>query len=97
MKLNIREIVQAWAIKINPTERQRKMAEERYAICINCPSNKKVFGEAWSEVCAECSCPLQAKIFTAKHDACDLHKWLEVENKYSPKGNLIPKDGKTML
>jgi hypothetical protein len=97
MKLNIKEIVQSWAIKINPTEKQKKMAEERYAVCVTCPSNVKVFDKAWSEVCNECGCPLQAKIFSPKYDACDLHKWIDIENRYSPNGKLHPKNNKTTI
>ena len=97
MKLNIKEIVQSWAIKMNPTEKQKKMAEERYAICVTCPSNVKIFDKVWSEVCNECGCPVQAKIFSPKHDACPLHKWLDIENRYSPNGSLSPKNNKTTI
>lgn len=97
MKLNIKEIVQSWAIKINPTEKQKKMAEERYAVCVVCPSNVKVVDKAWSEICKECGCPLQAKIFSPSYDACPKHKWLDIENRYAPGGGLSDKNNKTTL
>lgn len=81
--MDIKEIISAWVIKSNPTEHQKQLAIERYAICEECPSRSNMFiQKKWTEHCSECGCPLQGKIFTPKFNSCPLGKWKGVEESY---------------
>lgn len=79
----IKEIVSAWATSFNPTQQQKLLAEDRYAICKSCPSLGK---KLKIEYCKECGCPIQKKIFTQQlNDTCPLNKWRSVEDTYRSK------------
>lgn len=73
----LKEIVEAWAISVKPTEEQKKRAVHRYTICKGCDYNKSV--PVLGEVCHKCSCPLDKKIFSTKKGACDIGKWNKVD------------------
>jgi hypothetical protein len=70
----IKEIILSWATKMNPTEEQKQVAEQRLKVCMNC--------EFWREsptrieYCSKCGCLTKAKVFSPVGiDACPLHKW----------------------
>jgi hypothetical protein len=69
----IKEIVESYAIMINPTEEQKEWAQKRLKICMECPEWKETAGIAY---CAKCGCATKAKVFTPKGmGACPLGKW----------------------
>lgn len=49
-------IIRAWVLTL--TGRNKKLAKERFNICIKCPS---VRANAFFYYCGECGCPLAAK------------------------------------
>lgn len=70
----VREIVEAYATMINPTESQKQAAEIRLQICMGC--------EFWREsplgirYCGKCGCPTKGKIFSSHGvQACPEKKW----------------------
>jgi hypothetical protein len=74
------EIVRAWRSKWNPSPAEKELAERRLAICKPCDSRKEfVKGSEFFVLCAECGCPLEAKVHSPKKGACDLGKWDEVD------------------
>jgi hypothetical protein len=70
----IKEIIEAYAVKVNPTQEQKEAAEVRLATCMECPEWKKnPLGIAY---CGKCGCATSGKIFSQKGmQACPLHKW----------------------
>lgn len=91
MKLNFKEIADAWIIAAKPTDEQKKLADERYKICQACPffgASRMVTGD---EYCKSCGCPLSKKIFSPIYDACPKHNWLEVEYSFE---KILKKDNK---
>lgn len=77
--MNLKQIIEAWAISFNPSQKQKEMADDRLKICAECPSRKKLLGV---DMCEECGCPLTKKIFTNTPNPCPLEKWGEVDKKY---------------
>ena len=94
MGFNIKEIALAWIIATNPTEEQKKLSLERYNICLKCEHFKPTRLITHDEHCGDCGCPLSKKIFSPEHDACGLHKWLDVEDIHFGK---ITKKKKTLI
>jgi hypothetical protein len=88
MKLDFKEISTAWFNKLIHSPQQKKLADDRFDICLECPSKQEIFkGKEWSLKCGECGCPLQAKIYTNytyqhKNGSCPLNKWNEVEDDF---------------
>jgi len=78
--MNIKKILEAWAISFSPTPKQQEQAERRCEICEDCPSNKTII----IPMCTECGCPIAKKIFTPKFNPCPLKKWEEVDIQYIP-------------
>lgn len=76
--MNFREIINAWIISFNPTEKQKELAEIRGKICDECPSKIVVT----FAVCTECGCPVGKKIFTDTYNPCPLLKWKETDLPY---------------
>lgn len=69
----IKEIVTAYAKAVKQNPEDVAIAEQRYEKCVNCPSRGHLFG---LELCLECGCPLEGKIFTPEgKKACPLGKW----------------------
>lgn len=70
----IKEIIVAWATKINPTDEQKAVAEKRLETCMSCEHFKtNVIG---AEVCSLCGCATKAKVFSpVGADACPQKKW----------------------
>jgi hypothetical protein len=85
----LKEIAQAWIISAKPNPAQKKLAEERYDICIHCEhfgESRPITGE---EYCKDCLCPLSKKIFTtlthlSEDKSCPKDKWKDVEDLYWP-------------
>lgn len=88
MKLDFKEIAKSWYNKFNHSPELKKLADERFNICLECPSKQEVFeGKKWSLRCIECGCPLSGKIYTPntyliKNGSCPLGKWKDVEDEY---------------
>lgn len=101
MKLNVEEIAKAWYNKLVHTAEQKELADNRFEICLKCPSKKEVLkGKEWSLVCDECGCPLSAKVYTGKmhlseRGSCPLGKWKEVEIEYLVKTGKLSNVKKT--
>lgn len=71
----IAEIIQSWAIAVNPTQEQKMVAEIRLKTCMGC--------EFWAEnfvgiqYCKECGCQTKVKVFSpVGQQACPKKKWL---------------------
>lgn len=97
MKLDFKEIANAWYNTIKHTPEQKELADKRLEICLACPSKKEILeGKQWSFVCGECGCPLKAKIYTKstyliKDGSCPLEKWKEIEIEYLKNNRKINK------
>jgi hypothetical protein len=69
----VKEIILSYAAAFNPTEEQRKVAEERLLVCVDC--------EHWvqgsvRDYCGKCGCTTKAKVFSPKGAAaCPEGKW----------------------
>lgn len=91
MKLNLKEIFNAWYNVIDHTPEQKELADKRFAVCLECPSRKEIFeGKQWSLKCGECGCPLSAKVYTKmtylnRNGSCPLNKWKEIEIEHLEK------------
>ena len=77
--MNIKEIIEAWAIANNPTPPQKKLANLRGEVCEVCPSKKK---KLTVTICKECGCPVSKKVFTNSFNPCPLKKWEEVDKPF---------------
>jgi hypothetical protein len=91
MKINVLHILEGLHNSIFVNEEVEKIAQERYNICKECPSNSKNYSKLEvkpeesnyyskyrpDEHCVECACNIHAKI-RSLHTACDLNKWSEV-------------------
>lgn len=73
MKFDIKEIATAWLTKVNPTEEQKQLAEQRATICSNCSSVAEGIGEI--KYCSICKCIIAAKIYSPRENPCPLAKW----------------------
>lgn len=84
MHFDIKEIVSAWAAKINPTEEQKKLALLRAEICNECPDvGEAVKGSNGTRYCKNCGCLLEAKIYSYKEGACPKGKWDDVDREFA--------------
>ena len=88
MKLDFKEIATAWYNKFSHTPLQKKLADLRFDIWLECPFKQEILkGKEWSLKCGECGCPLKAKIYTPKtyldkDGSCPLNKWKDIEDEY---------------
>jgi hypothetical protein len=79
----ISEIINAWAVSLNPTSEQKELAEKRYEICLGCEHYGKSRPVTGDEYCKKCLCPIQKKVYTQKlNDTCPLKKWDAVEKEF---------------
>ena len=71
--IDLLEIFQSWCTRIRPTGEQKKIAEQRLQGCDQCPAIVR------SPIlrCKVGGCPLKAKVFSPKPDACPQHRWPE--------------------
>lgn len=102
MKLDFKEILNAWYNVVNHTPEQKILADKRFDICLKCPSKKEILeGKEWSLKCGECGCPLKAKVYTKKtylhkDGSCPLNKWKEIEMEHLSNVKSI-KNNKTII
>jgi len=91
MELNIPKILEAFKIKISPTDRQKELAKKRMSICSICEFRK---GEIDSNFvsCSDCGCLLHGKIFTNTKGECPKGKWDKIDEPY-----FRIKENKTMI
>lgn len=71
--MDFREIAQAFITSFAPSEEEKEIAEERLAVCSECPSAQPVL-----EImrCVECGCVISKKIFSPRGpEACPLRRW----------------------
>jgi len=69
----LKEIILSYAIKMNPTEEQKEVAEKRLAICMDC---EHWVQSAIRDYCGKCGCTTSAKVFTPVGvNACPMRKW----------------------
>lgn len=69
----LKEIILSYAAKINPTDEQKQVAEERLAICMDC---EHWVQSAIRDYCGKCGCTTSAKVFSpAGANACPEKKW----------------------
>ena len=91
MKIDFKEITTAWFNKVIHSPLQKELADDRFKLCLECPSKKEILNDkVWSFICEECGCPLKAKVYTSntyqsKSGSCPLGKWKDVENLYLEK------------
>ena len=80
---NIKDIILAWVISVNPSKEQLELSEKRLEICLQCPS-KSVFikNKEWSATCKECGCPIRKKVFSQVYNDCPLLKWENIDKEY---------------
>jgi hypothetical protein len=88
--MKIKQIIDAWIISNNPTDKQLELAKLRGDICEQCPAKKTKLKITY---CAECGCVISKKIFTDDYNPCPLSKWSEIDKPYFRK----IKDIKTLL
>lgn len=70
----IKEIVLAWAFKMNPSQEQKEVAEERLKTCMGCEYWRE--SAVGIEYCSKCGCSTRAKVFSpVGASACPLNKW----------------------
>ena len=79
------EILQSWYRSVKSTEEQKKIAEQRLQVCDQCPaiSRNPILR------CRVCGCPLKAKVFSPKQDACPQHRWPKPEEQEQKISKLI--------
>jgi hypothetical protein len=88
MKIDFLEIATSWYNKLIHSDKLKKLADERFNICLSCEHKKEIFeGKEWSLKCGACGCPLKGKVYTPntyfhKGGSCPLEKWKEVEDEY---------------
>jgi len=86
--IDFKEISTAWYNTLIHSNELKKLADNRFDICLECPSKQEMFkGKEWSLRCGECGCPLKGKVYTPKtyldkKGSCPLGKWKEVEDEY---------------
>jgi hypothetical protein len=95
----IQEITKAWVSSYNATPNQKKLADARYDVCVQCEFYGKKRPIVGDEFCKSCGCPIQKKIFTDKtylseKGSCPKNYWKEVEELYWEK---TIKNTKSML
>lgn len=70
----IKEIIVAWATKMNPTEEQKEVAEKRLEVCMSCEFWRE--NSVGIEICSKCGCATRAKVFSPRGvQACPENKW----------------------
>ena len=68
------EIAKSWIIGFNPTEEQQQRADQRIAVCNDCPYRKyNDVGDFY--YCGQCGCPLKGKVYSPVEKSCPENKW----------------------
>lgn len=83
--LDLLEIARSWYISVKPSEIQKKIAEQRLQECDQCPAivRNPILR------CKVCGCPLRAKVFSPKPDACPQHRWPDLSRKEQKPTKLV--------
>ena len=96
MGLDFKEIVLSWYDATTPNNQKRPgqvdLAQKRYEICQGCEHfrpNRFLKNDSY---CNDCGCPLNAKIYSRKFDACPKNKWIEIETQFE---NILDKPKKS--
>ena len=68
------EITQSWITSLNPSEEKQSIADQRIAVCNECPFRK------YNDItnfyyCGKCGCPLQGKIYSPVEKSCPDNRW----------------------
>jgi hypothetical protein len=93
---NYKEIFDAWVTSINPTEKEKELANKRLDMCKGCEFRKEnIKGYKWSAICGACGCPLSKKVFSPVFNSCPKEKWEEIDSQYMDK--LTKKSKKTII
>ena len=72
----IKEIFNAYAVMVDPTLEQSKIAAIRLETCNSCPFIKEVdWAVGTVNVCGQCGCVLKAKVFVPEKTGCPENKW----------------------
>jgi hypothetical protein len=83
---NYKEIFDAWVTAINPTEKEKELANKRLDVCKGCEFRKETIkGYKWSTICSACGCPLSKKVFSNAFNPCPKGIWEEVDSQYKDK------------
>jgi hypothetical protein len=75
-------IADAWITARNPTAEQKKLAEARWNICVQCVEFREHRPVTAEPYCFDCKCPLNKKIFTNKFNECPQEKWKDVDDLF---------------
>lgn len=105
MKLDFKEIIDAWYNVLNHTTEQKELADKRLEICLTCTYKEEILkGQKWTLKCGKCGCPLSVKVYTKKthldkNGSCPLDKWKEIETEHLIKVGKISgsKNTKTII
>lgn len=76
--MNIQEIIDAWIRSYNPTEEEKKIAQDRLKICELCPAYKpslQINNVKLFYICSDCGCPIPKKIFAKSKESCPKKIW----------------------
>jgi uncharacterized paraquat-inducible protein A len=68
------EIAKSWIIGFSPTEEQQQKANQRIAICNECPFIKHN-DIADFYYCGKCGCPLKGKVYSPVEKSCPMGYW----------------------
>jgi len=91
-----REIFDAWSVSFSPTQIEKKIAEDRFKICLGCKYKRELIkNQKWSLVCSSCGCPLTKKIYSKVINSCPEGKWSEVDGNNGM--NTILKNNNTLI
>lgn len=91
-----KEIYESWLTSLNPSEKDKMMAEERKKICSDCHLRSEVIKNLkWSHYCKGCGCPINKKAFSKIFNPCPLKKWEHVDLKYI--GEIKEKQDKSVI
>jgi ribosomal protein L37E len=68
------EIAQSWITSFNPSEEKQAIANQRIAVCNDCPFR------AYNNIgnfyyCSACGCPLESKIYSPVKKSCPKGNW----------------------
>ena len=91
MSLDFKEITGAWYNKFVHTDAMKELADNRLAICLECPFKLEgIKGFPFRLRCGKCGCPLKAKVYTDKtylHEdgSCPINKWKDIEIEHLKK------------
>jgi uncharacterized paraquat-inducible protein A len=68
------EITKSWIAALNPSEEQQQRADQRIAVCNECPFRKyNDVGDFY--YCGKCGCPLKSKVYSPVEKSCPENKW----------------------